>query len=141
MGLTTHREGTCLCGKVKIDAREASNEVGACHCGSCRRWGGGPFIELNCGTQVTITGEEHVTRYRSSEWAERGFCSACGTHLFYHLTGPGQYMIPVGVFTTDDNLKFESQVFIEEKPGYYQFANETHNMTGAELFAKFAPPE
>ena len=35
---------------------------------------------------------------------------------------------------------FKSQIFIDEKPGYYEFANQTHNMTGAEVFAAFAPP-
>ena len=33
-----------------------------------------------------------------------------------------------------------SQIFIDEKPAYYDFANKTHNMTGAEVFAAFAPP-
>ena len=27
-----------------------------------------------------------------------------------------------------------------DKPPYYEFANKTHNMTGAEVFAAFAPP-
>jgi hypothetical protein len=35
---------------------------------------------------------------------------------------------------------FKTQIFIDEKPGYYEFANKTHNMTGAEVFAAFAPP-
>jgi hypothetical protein len=34
---------------------------------------------------------------------------------------------------------FDHQVFIEEKPEYYCFSNETQNMTGAEVFAMFAP--
>jgi hypothetical protein len=50
------------------------------------------------------------------------------------------YYIPVGIFDqfdTDENLVFDLQVFIEEKPDYYTFANETKNMTGSELFALF----
>lgn len=31
----------------------------------------------------------------------------------------------------------ESQVFIDEKPAYYEFTNKTKNLTGAELFALF----
>ncbi len=50
-------------------------------------------------------------------------------------------MMPVGLFGEDDAREFRTQVFIDEKPGYYSFANETEDMTGAELFAKYAPPE
>jgi hypothetical protein len=32
-------------------------------------------------------------------------------------------------------------VFIDEKPSCCCFANETENMTGAEVFAKYAPSE
>ena len=35
---------------------------------------------------------------------------------------------------------FDHQVFIDEKPDYYSFANETKDMTGQELFAMFANP-
>ena len=38
-------------------------------------------------------------------------------------------------------LKLTGQVFIDEKPDWYAFANETRNMTGAELFAMFAPED
>jgi hypothetical protein len=36
-------------------------------------------------------------------------------------------------------LVFDHQVFIDEKPSYYCFPNETENLTGAEVFAKYAP--
>ena len=137
----TKRAGSCLCGAVQITANSAGNSVGACHCKMCRRWGGGPFMEVSCGTDVTIKGEENVTVYDSSPWAERGFCNKCGSHLFYRLKEHRQHMVPVGLLEEDERLVFESQVFIDEKPGYYDFSNETENMTGAELFAKYAPPD
>jgi len=36
---------------------------------------------------------------------------------------------------------FTHQVFVDEKPAYYDFANKTHNMTGAEVFAEFGPAQ
>ncbi|MEQ9448085.1 MAG: GFA family protein, partial [Rhodospirillaceae bacterium] len=71
---------------------------GACHCGTCRKWGGGPLLAVDCGEHVTIDGEENVSIYQSSDWAERGFCGKCGTHLFYRLTQQPFYVIPVGLF-------------------------------------------
>ena len=96
-------------------------------------------MAVDCGTEVTFAGEENITVFNSSDWAERGFCSKCGSHLFYRLKGNGQYIMPVGLFPDGQALSFDHQVFIEQKPQYYSFENKTHDMTGAELFAKHAP--
>ena len=94
-------------------------------------------MELACGTEVVFTGEDNVAVYGSSKWAERGFCKRCGTHLFYRLKETRQHMVPVGLFDQDDDLTFESQVFVDERPAYYAFANKTHDMTAKEVFEKF----
>jgi hypothetical protein len=104
----------------------------------CRKWGGGALLVVECGSNVSFGGEENIGIYESSEWAERGFCKQCGSHLFYKLKQNGQYYIPVGLFAPAEGLVFDHQVFIDEKPEYYSFANETRNLTGAELFAQFA---
>ena len=136
---TTGLKGHCLCGAVGVSVTSASDKVGACHCRMCRRWGGGPFIEIDCGTDVSFTGEESISVFDSSPWAERGFCGNCGSHLFYRLKESRQHMMPVGLFEDLPELEFERQVFIDEKPPYYSFSERTSNMTGAEVFAKYAP--
>ena len=95
-------------------------------------------MEIDCGADVDFDGEDNVSVFDSSEWAERGFCRNCGTHLFYRLKESRQHMIPVGLFEDSANLVFKGQVFVDEKPDYYDFANETKNLTGAELFAMFS---
>ena len=134
-------KGNCLCGAVQLTANTMQHKVGACHCDMCRRWGCGPFMEVNCGSDVSFEGEDNISVFESSDWAERGFCSQCGTHLFYRLKQGPQYMVPVGLFNNADNLVFDNQVFIDEKPPFYSFSNTTKNLTGAEIFALFAPPE
>ena len=138
MSEKTQRQGHCLCGAVTITAN-ASSGVGVCHCDMCRRWGGGPFMDLDCGPEVAIEGEQNVTVYDSSAWAERAFCRQCGTHLFYRLKENREHMIPVGFFDDNENLVFDIQVFVEEKPSFYSFAEKMKEMTGAELMAKYAP--
>lgn len=133
-------KGTCLCGSVSITVQSLDNSIGACHCDMCRRWGGGPFIEINCGSNVSFEGKENITCFASSEWAERGFCKNCGSHLFYKLKEGNQHMVPIGLFKETEGLVFDTQVFIDEKPSYYSFSNKTKEMTGEELFAEFAPP-
>jgi hypothetical protein len=141
--MSERREATghCLCGAVSINAKAMAPEVGACHCGMCRRWTGGPLMAVDCGTEVTFDGEEYVSVYDSSPWAQRGFCSRCGSHLFYRIKANQQYIIPVGLFEERDDLVFSHQIFIDRKPSFYDFANATRNKTEAEVFAKCAPPE
>ncbi len=131
--------GHCLCGAVTMTATRVSRSMGACHCTMCRTWGGGPLLAVDCGTEVTFDGHEHISVFDSSHWAERGFCSKCGTHLFYRLKGNRQYIVPAGLLADQGAITFDHQVFVDEKPAYYDFSNETENMTGAEVFAKFGP--
>lgn len=132
-----NHEGRCLCGAVQLTVTAFEGSMGACHCSMCRKWGGGPLLAIDCGTNVEIVGEEHITAYDSSDWAQRGFCNRCGTHLFYRLKETNQYVVPVGLFDDRPEVSFDSQIFIDEKPEYYAFANQTTCMTGAEVFAKY----
>jgi hypothetical protein len=105
----------------------------------CRKWSGGPVLAVDCGTDVSFSGEENISIYDSSEWAERGFCKKCGSHLFYRLKHNHQYNIEVGLFENNEAaFTLEYQIFIDEKPALYHFGNETKNMTGAEVFEQFA---
>ena len=140
MSDTMEARGSCVCGATQITAKTVSRNVGACHCNLCRKWAGGPFMAVDCGIEVSFAGEDNISVFDSSDWAERGFCNKCGTHLFYRLKQNQQYYMPAGIFEEDSNFVFDHQVFIDEKPEYYKFANKTTDMTGAEVFAKFAPP-
>lgn len=129
--------GHCLCGEISFTAKFVSPDAGACHCSMCRRWGGGPLLATDCGTEVEFSGKEYLGVYNSSEWAERGFCTKCGTHLFYRLKESGQVIMPVGVFESEEKFRFAHQIFTDKKPSYYSFANQTENMTEEEVFAKY----
>jgi hypothetical protein len=137
MGDQSTVNGSCLCGGVTLSAAQVSENVGACHCGMCRKWGGGPLLATDCGQAVKIDGEELVTVFDSSDWADRGFCSKCGSHLFYRIKATQQYIVPAGVFA-DVSFTFDHEVFVDHKPDFYAFANETKGMTEAEVFAAFA---
>lgn len=130
--------GSCLCGSVTFTAKKVDSDVGVCHCEMCRKWGGGPFISVDCHSEVEFEGLQHIRCFDSSQWAERGFCQNCGTHLFYRLKGKQQHFMLVGLFDSDQEMVLDHQIFIDEKPDFYEFANETKNMTGAEAFAQFS---
>ena len=129
--------GGCLCGAVSFTARHARSSIGACHCDMCRQWSGGPFMGVHCGSEVIFRGQECISIYASSAWAERGFCKRCGSHLFYRLKQSLLYFIPVGLFAEQDRFTLDRQSYIDCKPAYYEFANATQDMTRAEMLDKY----
>ena len=135
---TKAMEGKCLCGAVSIQAKETT-DVEACHCGMCRRWGGGPFMAIHCGSDVKISGGDSITEFDSSAWASRAFCKNCGTHLFYRFKPANEFIVPAGLFQDQEGLEFKEQIFIDKKPSYYDFSNKTQNLTEAQVFQKYAP--
>lgn len=133
----SNEQGQCLCGAVQFDATLDNHQVGVCHCKMCRRWGGGPSMMVETRTPPRFADSSHVRVHSSSDWAERGFCGQCGSHLFYRLKDEDFYGIPVGLFKENGQpWSFEMEVFIDEKPGFYTFAEDTRKLTGAELFAQ-----
>ncbi len=129
--------GQCLCGAVRFTAQDVAHQVGACHCGQCRRCASGPYFAVRAGS-VSFEGEDNLGRYRSSDWAERGFCKVCGSNLFYRMIEEDRYMMAVGAFDDQSGFELAYQVFIDQKPGFYSFAQETPTSTGDDFFARYA---
>jgi hypothetical protein len=77
--------GGCLCGAVRYRSTSAPIRGVICHCPMCRKHSGAPvvaFVHFRSGDFTWLRGQP--TRYRSSEFAERGFCAACGSTLSMH---------------------------------------------------------
>ena len=128
--------GHCLCGAVTVRGTPARPHVEACHCNMCRRWAGSMGLGIPCGDLVSFGGEEHIARYRSSDWAERGFCKKCGTNLFYRFIPANNYSLQAGLFDEVEDITLGEQMFVDEKPDYYDFAQDTPVKTGAEAIAE-----
>ena len=138
------KTGSCLCGAVTYRVKSEVSEVGACHCGMCRKWSGGIYLAFQVAAgDVDFSGKENIACYASSDWADRGFCKKCGSSLFYRVTaeGPhqGQYHLGMGTLDETDGVPLTSEIFTDEKPDGYGFAGDLPGMTGAEVFAMFAP--
>ena len=94
-------------------------------------------MSVHCGTEVSFTNEEHISIYKSCSWAELGFCSSCGSHLYYRSIENGEYIMQTGTFESAQGFVLNQQIFIDEKPSFYRFANKTNDLTGAEVFAQY----
>lgn len=128
--------GHCLCGAVTVMATPARPHLEACHCEMCRRWCGSAYIAVQSDDAPTFTGEEHITRYKSSDWAERGFCSQCGSNLFYRFLPTGSYSFLAGLFDDVGGRTLAEEIFVDEQPPYYSFTQKTVRKTGPEIIAE-----
>jgi hypothetical protein len=120
-------KGHCLCGAVKFTATPESMTMGVCHCSMCRRWSGGTFMAVDCGSSLKIEDESALGVFHSSDWGDRCFCKTCGSTLFWRLRQGSHDVVAA------------SEIFVDDKPGNYAFANHTRKMTGGEFLASFAP--
>lgn len=142
--MTETRTGHCLCGAVTFTVTDASHDLGACHCGMCRRWTGSAFVGVSVpDAAMELHGAEHVRAYRSSDWAERAFCGTCGSTLWYRLTAPdapGARYVAAGLFDDLTGMKLEQEIYIDRKPDAFAFAGPTHQMTEAQFLASLNIP-
>ena len=85
--------GACQCGKVGFCYEAPSLWCAHCHCGKCRKAHGAAFVTWVGVEQakVTLLDEGCLAWYASSPEAQRGFCRACGTPLFFRSSKwPGE---------------------------------------------------
>lgn len=137
--------GSCMCGAVTFEATARKAEAHACHCTMCRRWSGSALVAVSVGRDdVSFEGAEHIRTIASSAWAERAWCDACGSNLYYRITmeGPmqGNYEIALGLFDDPDAFPLVSEIYVDRKPASFAFSGEHRTMTEAEVEAMFAPP-
>ncbi|WP_300011036.1 GFA family protein [uncultured Roseobacter sp.] len=138
------KTGSCLCGAVSYTLTSEPKEFGACHCNMCRKWSGGIYLGLEVPSDsIEIKGANSLTTFASSPWAERAFCKTCGSSVYYRVTAPGPHegTYHLGVGTLDDAgaAPLTGELFIDNKPKGYSFAEKTHQMTTEEVMAMFAP--
>lgn len=131
------RIGGCLCGAVRFQARLKSLDVGVCHCGMCRRWSGGTFMAVEVETDWEQTGTHKAAVYVSSDWGQRLFCEQCGTTIGWQFRDGSSLSLAVPSFDSNEGFNFTTEIYIDKKPGFYEFANHTRKFTEAEIIAQF----
>lgn len=130
-------KGKCLCGKVEFAISNDQKTFDACHCSMCRRWSGSPSLAVEANGGGEFRNQDYIKVYSSSDWAERGFCSNCGSHLFYRLKNGSYWNVPLGLLDGHADFTFKTQIFVDHKPKCYSFADETKMMTEAEVLKAF----
>ncbi len=116
--------GKCLCGAVSFEVDGELASPDGCHCTQCRRQSGHYWVSTDIERdRLKIKGEEGLTWYRSSERIKRGFCSTCGSALFWAADGHPKIAIGMGAFDLPTGIRMEKHIFTAYKGDYYDIAD------------------
>ena len=122
--MTREHKGGCGCGAVRFLSRSEAGPVVACHCSQCRRQTGLYFASADVSLDgLTIEGQGSLRWYQSSETAKRGFCSNCGSALFWQKTGSSQISVLAGAFDQPSGLAFGFHIYCADKGDFYEIAD------------------
>ena len=116
--------GSCLCGAVSFETTGPLKAPDACHCSQCRKQSGHYWASTDVPrSTTTISGEDKVTWFRSSDKVRRGFCSTCGSVLFWEPIGQDRIAIAMGAFDKPTGTRLEMHIFTTDKGDYYDIAD------------------
>jgi hypothetical protein len=118
--------GSCLCGAVRFDvALAALDAPDACHCSQCRKTSGHYWVSTNVPrAALTIHGAEHLTWFQSSEKVRRGFCSTCGSALFWDPPHKDWTGVAMGAFEPPTGTKIAIHIHVASKSDYYDITDD-----------------
>lgn len=117
-------KGSCLCGAVIFEVSCDLPPPSACHCTQCRKHSG--HFEASTDlprAAVTVHGSEKVTWYHSSAKVRRGFCSICGSSLFWDPIHKDWTSIAMGAFDGPTHTKIKNHIFVADKGDYYDITD------------------
>jgi hypothetical protein len=118
--VTDKHTGQCLCGSVRYEIAGPLRPVITCHCSQCRRSSGHFVATTNApSAKLKLIAQDSLAWFRSSEKAERGFCSRCGGNLFWRRIGSDTTSIMAGTLDPPTGLAIEKHIFVGGKSDYY----------------------
>lgn len=118
------KEGSCLCGAVSFVVAAELEAPDACHCVQCRKHSGHYFVSTNVArSALSISGKEHLRWYASSAKVRRGFCSRCGSSLFWDPLAHDFVAVALGAFDAPTGTQLGKHIFVAEKGDYYEICD------------------
>ncbi len=117
--------GSCLCGKVAFTIDGDLSPPSACHCGQCRKQSGHVWSSTwTHQDNLSFTASDTLRWFRASETARRGFCSECGSFLFWQHNEEETISISMGALSEPTGLKLSKHIFVADKGDYYDISDD-----------------
>lgn len=127
-------EGGCDCRAVRYRIRGPMRGVVNCHCSQCRRLHGhfGAYTAID-RTQFELTVDNGLRWYRSSPSVRRGFCSQCGSSLFWDRESLPGISIAAGTLDQPTGLSTVAHIFTDDIADYYLIDDDLTRYPGTML--------
>lgn len=117
--------GSCLCGAVTLRIDGPLGGVCGCHCTMCRKQTGHFLASVNVAeADLELSGKDNVRWYASTEQARRGFCSNCGSVLFWQRPGSDRIAVAMGCLEKPTGTHWERHIFVADKGDYYEIEGD-----------------
>lgn len=121
--------GGCLCGAVRYEIAGELRGIVNCHCSKCRRFHGsiGAYTSIKFENLTLV--EQQSLKWFKSELDEtpnvhRGFCSECGSSLFWHPRGQKYIAVAAGSLDETIGLEVIGHVWTSQISGYYKILDD-----------------
>jgi hypothetical protein len=110
-------EGGCLCGAIRYRASGSAYGITHCHCRTCRRAGGAPFVTwAGFDRDKFAFTQGQPASHASSPKVLRAFCATCGTALTYQRADvPGSIDVTLGSMDDPEALRPEDHTWTESR--------------------------
>lgn len=124
--------GGCLCGQVRYKVKGRLRDVINCHCGMCQKQHGnfGPHSKAR-KVNITITRDDGLAWFKTSDIARRGFCRVCGTGLFWEPFDLDATGIIAGSLDAPTSLQTIGHIFTGEKSDFYEITDDLPQFTAS----------
>nr|WP_238365610.1 GFA family protein [Mesobacterium pallidum] len=115
-------KGRCNCGAVSFIVEGDVQGASVCHCSQCRRQSGHTWASAHAPVSaVKISGAPRW--YHTSETARRGFCTTCGSFLFWKAHDEDRMSFALGALEAPTGITLEKHIFTADKGDYYEIAD------------------
>ena len=108
--------GGCLCGAIRYEMSTPLCDVHFCHCRMCQKAFGNLFGVFGSVPREALrftAGSPEL--YRSSSFAERGFCAECGTPLTFRYLKSDWVAVSIGSLDRPEAVRPEIHWGIESQ--------------------------
>jgi len=112
--------GGCQCGAVRYALYAEPDDPHICHCRMCQKAFGSFFAPLTGVLRVDFAlTRGTLAEFRSSDFAERGFCANCGTPLTLHYVDSPRIAVSIGSLDHPERVAPRKQYGLEARMPWF----------------------
>ena len=120
-GNSVNLKGSCLCGSIEYQITGYARNIINCFCKQCRKTSGHYVAATRVSKDdFTLNEQSTLSWFESSPNAFRGFCSQCGSNLFWDNVMNNEISIMAGTLDTPTGLETIENIFVDSASDYYE---------------------